>query len=238
MPARSLAAALVLAALACASPTRKWIEDGVERGTVRVVATADGQRHEYRDRSQRLVRVERRTEHGDLVPGAPIEHREYDGTALTVLRYTDAEGRPATGPEGFALRRTRTETTPAGETAVHHEHFDEADRPLVLSPGQYRETLTFDGNRLLHRRFYDLAGERVAIELGEHRDVSEIRYAHLKGATPIVMEMVVDSEGTPLEKRRISGFTERRIDWVWINPGYVSTAYPSSGRYVTYSSGE
>ncbi len=224
-------------AFSCASSTRPWVEGGIELGTIETVDAGSLRRWEYRDRAERLVRVEHRTKKGDLVPGEAIERREYHASGdLAFIRYTDAAGGLVLGPGGFAERRTWREITGAGEDAVHHAHYDTAREPLTLPAGHFRETYTYEGNRLLHRRFFGLDDENVAIELGEHTGVSEIHYVHLQGVTPIVMEMLVDAEGTPIDKRKISGHTEVRIDNVWINPGYASTVYPYSGRYVTYTS--
>ena len=141
------------------------------------------------------------------------------------LHFTDGDGKPTPGPGRFASRWSRVEEREDGRL-VHFEHFDVDDRPAMIDAGYHRETLTQVRGRLQHRRFFDTQGRRVGAVIGEWNGVHEVRYAYLKGVTPIVMEMLVDADGVPLHKRKISGLTELRVE-SW---------YPYYGTYGTYPS--
>lgn len=245
-PLISKALFLVALALAgCATPRTPWIEDGVERGSIRTRPNEGGELHQYLDMSGRVVRVEQRTLEGEAVTGEPIEHYEFDSVGRSSSKsFTDWFGNPVAGPMGFAARRTRHESSEDGMELTHHEHFDADDRPMLLPAGFFRETVANLGRRLEYRRFFDIEGQRVSARIGDWDGVNEITYAHLQGATPIVMEMYVDNRGEPLFKRKISGHTERRVDHHFAEVGYHNSAgnsyyatYPVYvGTSVTYSS--
>ncbi len=217
--------AALLQGCASAPEPAPWIEGGVERGTIRVSAWERGERHEYLDLRGRLVRLEHRGHTGKLVPSHPIEHREYDDSnRLRHLYFTTIDGQPTRGSHGFAARRSTFERLENGERAVHFDYLDVGERPMSIDGGYSRETLTFSGRRLMHRRFFDPSGQVVGAKLGEWQGVGEVRYAYLKGVTPIVMEMLVGLDGVPINKRKLSGHTRLHIEH-W---------YQGYGRYGTY----
>ncbi len=207
-PASSLAYLCFALGAGCAAAPTPWIEDGVRLGEIRTTEVDGKQRLAYHDLENHLVRIEYRTAAGSLDPARPAEHREYDETGrMWHVYFTNGNGERTPGPDGFAARRTNVENV-AGVRLTHIEHFDAGDRPMTLAGGYHRETLARHGGRLRHRRFFDAEGRRVAADMGKWSGVHEVRYAYLRGVTPIVMEMLVDSEGEPMHKRKISGSTE------------------------------
>ena len=229
---------LLLGLLGCSSPAKTWTEEGVVQGKVRVSRYEGGELHEYLDHLRRVVRIEHRGVDGELDPRFHIELFEYDSSGRSLAqRFEDGSGNAVIGPLGFAARRTRRETGERGESLTHHEHFDASDLPLLIPAGYFRETLEHSGRRLKSRRFFDLDSGRVSVKVDDFDRVHEVRYAHLKGATPIVMEMYVDKGGTPLHKRKISGHTTRRVDhWFSAYTDYSSyNTYGSYGYYPLYS---
>ena len=212
--------------LGACSSSRAWVEDGIERGTIRVSERKEGLRYEYRDRDDRVVRVELRTVDGALDQAHAIETRGYDAKGWpNFIGFTGQDGRPKIGPGGFACRRSTLESGPDGENYAHHDYFDIDDGPLIRAAGYSRETYTQVGGKLRHRRYFDPSGERVAIRVDKFDGVHEIRYAYLMGVTPVVMEMLVGTDGEPLRKRKIAGRTSLQIESYFFYSGIYGT-YP------------
>ena len=222
----SLVLAILVSALAfgCAGNGRQqWVEGGVRRGTITVTRAPDriGFLHTYKDTKDRIVRVEYfRNQVLDRTHS--IEHRDYDtGGRLSTVYFSDYQGAPMVGPDGFATRRSTFESRPSGDLLLSYSYFDLADHPMRLSPGHFKEENLFRGDVIQRVRYYDPDGERVAVAFGELKGVHEIRYFYLSGTTPITMETLFNESGKPISKRQLSGSTRR-----WSS----STVYYDHGR--------
>lgn len=194
--------------VSCAKKRLPWIQDGARVGSIYLVKDHAGRFYDYRDTRGRLIRRERHHRNGDLDSSFASENYRYDEAGHeTYLRFTNPLGELTIGPPGFAVRRT--ERRPAElDWIIDHRHFDSSESPMLIPAGFHREEVLIGGDkRLKRRRFYDDHDEPVGVDLEHAAGIAEVRYRSLMGATPIVYETLIDLDGIPVLKRKLSGST-------------------------------
>lgn len=181
----------------------RWMEDGVEQGTIKVIRDETGSFHEYYDTERLLVRRERRRLDGGLDASVAAQNFLYDDEGReSELAYTDADGEEILGPNGFAVRATGRRDGVTNET-----YYDSHRAPLVVAGGYHREESVRSGSRLVRQRFFDADDQLVGVDFELFSDVVEIRYDYLRGVTPIVYATYFGADGELIGKQRRSGET-------------------------------
>jgi len=192
----------------CANQRLPWIQDGVRVGTIYLIKDHAGRFYDYRDSRERLIRRERHRRNGDLDSSFAIENYRYDdGGNETNLSFTNSRGELTPGPSGFAMRRTQRRRA-EGDWLIDHRYFDSNESPMLLPSGYHREEVQIgEDTGLKRRRFYDDHDDPVAVDLEYASGIFEVRYKRLMGTTPIIYETLINLDGKPVLKRKLSGST-------------------------------
>jgi len=199
---------IVCMGVSCAKKRLPWIQDGARVGTIYLVKDHAGQFRDYRDSHGQLIRRERQQRNGDLDSSIAIENYRYDEAGNeTKLSFTNSRGELTPGPSGFSMRRTERRRAERN-WLIDHRHFDSSESPMLIPSGYHREEVQIgEDNRLKRRRFYDDHDEPVAVDLEHASSIFEVRYKRLKGTTPIIYETLINLDGKPVLKRKLSGST-------------------------------